>query len=102
MIRNRPDLAALGFCALVVVCVTLLAYGGVSVPDFLPMIGLVVAGAGAGVALNDTTNSNRETLARTTSTARRTVPAPRPEPVSSPQYSVPQAPVSGVYDQTAP
>lgn len=51
-LRNRPDVAALVFCGLVVVGVVVLAALRVDVPDFLPTIGLVVAGAAGGVALN--------------------------------------------------
>jgi hypothetical protein len=53
---RRPDLAALAFCGLVVLAVAVLAALRVDVPDFLPTIGLVVAGVGGGVALNTSPN----------------------------------------------
>ncbi len=50
--KTRPDLAALAFCGLVVVACAVLAALGKPIPEFLPMIGLVVAGVGGGAALN--------------------------------------------------
>ncbi len=50
--KTRPDLAALAFCGLVVVACAVLAALGKPIPEFLQMIGLVVAGVGGGAALN--------------------------------------------------
>lgn len=72
VLRGRPDVAALIFCGVVVVGVVVLAALRVDVPDFLPTIGLVVAGAAGGVALN-------------------TYPLPKPEPEPAPA-PIPEAP----------
>lgn len=98
--RTRPDLAGLAFCGLVVVCVAVLAGLRVPIPDFLPMVGLVVAGVSGGAALNEPASGARETLPRASSTSRRTSPAPAPR--SAPQHytgPVPAAPVGSPYDQ---
>jgi hypothetical protein len=77
--RSRPDLAALGFCALVVIAVTILALQGVDAPPFLTEVGLFVAGASAGVALN--THQAQPAPARVRSPlSERTVSSPRPAP----------------------
>lgn len=67
---KRPDLAALAFCALVVTGVVVLAALHVAVPDFLPAVGMFVAGVGGGAALNSATT--------TTTTAPAAAPADVP------------------------
>jgi hypothetical protein len=51
-VKQRPDLAALAFCGLVVIGVVVLSALRVPVPDFLSAIGMFVAGVGGGAALN--------------------------------------------------
>jgi len=92
--RSRPDLAALGFCALVVIAVTILALQGVDAPPFLTEVGLFVAGASAGVALNTHQAQPAPARVRTPLSERsvsspRTVPAPAPAPAPERMDSVP-------------
>jgi uncharacterized membrane protein YedE/YeeE len=81
MRTNRPDLAALGFCGVVVIAVSLLALQGAPVPDFLPSVGMFVAGGGLGVALN---TGQQSAPADTGRGYRRPAPAPRAEAPAPP------------------
>lgn len=83
---TRPDLAALGLCAILVVAITVLAALHVPVPDVLPYLATGALSAGAGLGLNVGTSSSTST----TSSA----PA---EPVT-----VPAQPSAPVLEQAAP
>jgi hypothetical protein len=80
-IKNRPDLAALAFCGLVVIACAVLAGLGREIPDFLPAVGMFVAGVGGGAALNERP-----------ATASSAEPAPAPVPAASVPAPRPPAP----------
>lgn len=50
--KTRPDIAALALCGVVIVACTVLAVLGKQIPDFLPLLGMTLAGVGGGTALN--------------------------------------------------
>lgn len=95
--KNRPDLAALGFCALVVCAVTLLATQGAPVPDFLPAVGMFVAGVGGGAALN---THAQQAPAESSRGYRRPAAVPRAEapaaPAPAPARPLDDFPLSGL------
>lgn len=76
--KNRPDLAALGFCGLVVVACAVLAGIGAEIPDFLPAVGMFVAGVGGGAALNNPTAAASSAEPAPAPVPAASVPAPRP------------------------
>ncbi len=49
--KTRPDLAALALCGVIVLACTVLAVTGKPIPDFLPLLGMTLAGVGGGAAL---------------------------------------------------
>lgn len=70
----RPDLAAYGLVALLILCITGLLLVSKAVPDYLPLMAMGLLGTGAGISLN--TPNGSETLK--SSTPRSAIPAPRP------------------------
>jgi hypothetical protein len=89
-VKTRPDLAALAFCALVVTGVVVLAALHVDVPDFLPAVGMFVAGVGGGAALN----ASPAAAATARPAPLLDVPAPRPAPLTT-------EPATGVFARIA-
>jgi hypothetical protein len=77
-VKTRPDLAALAFCGLVVIACAVLAGLGKPIPEFLPMIGLVVAGVGGGAALNQQQPAAAAVEPAPAPVPAASVPAPRP------------------------
>jgi hypothetical protein len=80
-VKNRPDaLAALVIVGLVVIAVTACALVRVPVPEFLPTIGLFVAGVGGGLAAPSLFS---------TSSSGTSSPPPSPRPAPAPLLAEP-------------
>jgi hypothetical protein len=94
-LRTRPDVAALVFCGVVVLACAVLAALGRPIPDFLPAVGMFVAGVGGGAALN----------APPAAAAASSEPAAAPAaPVPAPRQGVAvytDEPTTGVFGRVA-
>lgn len=80
----RPDLAAYGLVALLILCITGLLLVSKAVPDYLPLMAMGLLGTGAGISLN--TPNGSETVKTSSSRpapAAARIPA-QPAPVSTP------------------
>jgi hypothetical protein len=87
----RPDLAALGLCAIALLGIILLAALRIPVPEVLTFVALGALTGGAGIALN--TPNGRETLPRSSTPAAATPPTPAPARAPYPQ---PEPALNGV------
>ena len=88
----RPDLAALGLCALIVVGIVVLSAFGVPVPDVLPYLATAALSAGAGLSLNGPIGT--ETVRTSSSTQSAPAPAPRASLPPRPAPVIPEQPAA--------
>jgi hypothetical protein len=80
----RPDLAALGLCALLAVGIIVCYLMRGTVPDVLPYLATAALSAGAGLSLNSPGTIGTETLPRASSAPAPRAAAPAPRAASGP------------------
>lgn len=77
---SRPDLASLGVVGLIVIGVAACAVARVPIPEFLPTLGMFIAGGGLGLALNTGKPTEQPPAQQEPLAAAALPPRPRPAP----------------------